>query len=126
MGSAGLIDRVLWAIARAPRELLFYSVVSLGTFAYQALVPGEPHYGDAGVPWGWVLISLVLVVLLYRRLRLAWFFSLMLNLLTTIVLILFSTWPWTVKYGGLVVLSALGVVLLASTAVRRYMDERPA
>jgi len=126
MGSAGLIDRVLWAIARAPRELLLYAIVSLGTFAYQALVPGEPHYGDAGMPWGWVIISLILVVLLYRRMRLAWFLSLMLNLLTTIVLILFSTWPWTVKYGGLVVLSALGVVLLASTAVRRYMDGKPA
>jgi len=126
MGSAGLIDRVLWAIARAPRELLLYAIVSLGTFAYQALVPGEPHYGDAGMPWGWVIISLILVILLYRRVRLAWFLSLMLNLLTTIVLILFSTWPWTVKYGGLVVLSALGVVLLASTAVRRYMDGKPA
>jgi len=126
MGSAGLIDRVLWAIARAPRELLLYAIVSLGTFAYQALVPGEPHYGDAGMPWGWVIISLILVILLYRRVRLAWFLSLMLNLLTTIVLILFSTWPWTVKYGGLVVLSALGVVLLASSAVRRYMDGKPA
>lgn len=120
-----MIDRVLWAIARAPRELLLYAIVSLGTFAYQALVPGEPHYGDAGMPWGWVIISLILVILLYRRVRLAWFLSLMLNLLTTIVLILFSTWPWTVKYGGLVVLSALGVVLLASSAVRRYMDGKP-
>ncbi|MCO5176443.1 MAG: hypothetical protein M9890_05660 [Thermomicrobiales bacterium] len=125
MGSAGLVDRVLWAIARAPRNLLLFAIVSLGTFAYQELVPGEPNYGEAGIPWGWVLITLVLVILLYRRVRLAWFLSLMLNLLTTIVLVLFSTWPWTPKYAGLVVLSAAATVLLASSAVRRYMDEKP-
>ena len=126
MGSASWLDRTMWAIAQAPRELLLYALVSLGTYAYLALVPGDPGYDDSGVPWGWVLISAILVVLLIRRMRLAWFFSLVLNVLALVLLVLFSAWPWSIKHGGLVVLTAAAVVLLATPAVRRYMDRRPA
>ncbi len=125
MGSASWLDRAIWAIVQAPRELLLYGLVSLGTYAYLALLPGNPGYGESGVPWGWVLISAILVILLIRRVRLAWFFSLMLNILALVLLVLFTAWPWSLKHGGLVVLTAAAVVLLAMPAVRRYMDARP-
>lgn len=125
MASAGLIDRVLWAIARAPRELLLYAIVSLGTYAYQFFVPYESNSGDVRIPWEWVLISAIFIVLLYRRMRLAWFLSLMLNILMTVLLIMSLTSYHSLQNIGLVVLYALGVVLLASSAVRRYMDGKP-
>lgn len=126
MGSASWVDRAMWAIAQAPRELLLYALVSLGTYAYLALVPGDPGYDDSGVPWGWVLITAILAVLLFRRMRLAWFFSLMLNILALVLLVVFSAWPWPLKHAGLVVLTAAAVVLLVTPAVRRFMDGRPA
>lgn len=126
MGSASWLDRMLWAVTQAPRELLLYTLVSLGTYAYLALVPGDPGYDESGVPWGWVFITAILAFLLFRRMRLAWFFSIMLNVLALVLLVLFSAWPWSVKHAGLVVLTAASVVLLVTPAVRRYMDGRPA
>lgn len=126
MGSASWLDRTIWAFSQAPRELLIYAVISLGTYAYIALIPGDPSYDEAGVPWGWVLISAIMVLLLVRRMRLAWFFSLMLNIVTLIPLVIFGSWPWSLKYGGLVALTAAAVVLLATPSVRRYMDGKPA
>lgn len=127
MGSANWLDRAMWAIANAPRELLIYAVVSLGTYAYLAILPGTPGYAETGIPWGWVLISAILAILLIRRMRLAWFFSLMLNILAFVPLVLLSGSPidWSLKHAGLVVLTTLSVVLLAMPAVRRYMNVQP-
>jgi hypothetical protein len=126
MGSASRLDRARWAILNAPRELRFYALVSLGAYFYQELVPGDPRFSTTGVFVGWVLVTTILILLLIRRVWLAWFMSLVQNLLFLFVLVASGGWPWTLKYTGLVVLTAAAAALLATPAVRRHMQGKRA
>jgi hypothetical protein len=104
-----------------PLTFWLYTLLTVTAYGGLILLPGNPGYTGT-LPWGWMALSLLLLLGLARGSRLAWVLTLVLDGTTLLMLALSATAPMTLKFTGLLLLQLGLVILLLSPSLRRHVS----